>query len=245
VSADPGALRGRVAVVAGATGAVGGAIARALAAHGAALALLGRNRDALAALAAPLGETALACPGDLTDAGYPAAVRDAVTRRFGRLDVLVHAAGALSPGLQGTATVAALDAQYEVNARGPYRLTQALLPLLRAGQGEVVFVNSTLGLEARAGLGAYAAGKHALRAIADALRAEVNADGIRVLTLSLGRTASAMQAEVAAHEGRPYRPDELIQPDDVAAMTLAALLLPRTAEVTEIRLRPLRKPSDA
>ena len=61
-------------------------------------------------------------------------------------------------------------------------------------------------------------------------------------TIYLGRTASAVQASVTAQEGRPYRPERLIQPDNVAAMALAAILLPRTAEVTEIRIRPMSPP---
>jgi NADP-dependent 3-hydroxy acid dehydrogenase YdfG len=125
--------------------------------------------------------------------------------------------------------------------RGPYLLTQALLPLLRACHGQIVFVNSTVGLEARAGVGQYASTQHALRAIADALRAEVNPDGVRVLSVYLGRTATARQARIFRLEGRPYAPELLIQPEDVAEMVLATLRLPRTAEVTEIRMRPLVK----
>jgi NADP-dependent 3-hydroxy acid dehydrogenase YdfG len=90
-------------------------------------------------------------------------------------------------------------------------------------------------------VGQYASTQHALRAIADALRAEVNSDGVRVLTVYLGRTATARQARIFQLEGRRYSPDLLMQPDDVAQMVMAALLLPRTAEVTEIRMRPLIK----
>ena len=104
-----------------------------------------------------------------------------------------------------------------------------------------MFVNSTVGLEARAGVGQYASTQHALRAIADALRAEVNSDGVRVLSVYLGRTATARQARIFRLEGRHYAPELLMQPDDVAEIVLAALRLPRTAEVTEIRMRPLVK----
>jgi NADP-dependent 3-hydroxy acid dehydrogenase YdfG len=104
-----------------------------------------------------------------------------------------------------------------------------------------VFVNSTVGLEARAGVGQYASTQHALRAVADALRAEVNHDGVRVLTVYLGRTASERQARIFQMEGRDYVPESLMQPDDVAQMVMAALSLPSTAEVTEIRMRPAVK----
>jgi len=144
-------------------------------------------------------------------------------------------------GSHDSADVADLDLQYRTNVRGPYVLTQALLESLRASRGQIVFVNSTVGLEARAGVGQYAATQHAIRAIADALRAEVNVDGVRVLSVYLGRTATARQARIFELEGRRYAPELLIQPDDVAAMVLATLQLPRTAEVTEIRMRPLVK----
>jgi NAD(P)-dependent dehydrogenase (short-subunit alcohol dehydrogenase family) len=135
-----------------------------------------------------------------------------------------------------------LDWQYRTNVHAPYLLTQALLPLLRRQQGQVVFINSSVGLIARGQVGPYAATKHALKAIADSFREEVNAEGLRVLSVYLGRTASPMQAKIHAMEGKAYHPEYLLQPSDVAAVVLNALCLPRTAEVTDISIRPMRKP---
>ena len=135
-----------------------------------------------------------------------------------------------------------LDMQYRTNVRAPYLLTQALLPLLRRRQGQVVFINSSVGLAARAQVGPYAATKHALKALADSFREEVNTSGLRVLSVYLGRTASPMQAMIHAMEGKPYYPEYLIQASDVAAVVLNALCLPRTAEVTDISIRPMHKP---
>jgi NADP-dependent 3-hydroxy acid dehydrogenase YdfG len=70
---------------------------------------------------------------------------------------------------------------------------------------------------------------------------EMNEKGIRVLSVFLGRTATAMQAAVHAHEGESYRPERLVQPDDVASVVASALLLPRTAEITDISIRPMLK----
>lgn len=243
---SPSRLAGQVAAVTGASGAIGGAVALALAGEGAAVCLIGRRPAALDALARRIvqaGGVALTCPSDLADERQLATVRPRLEGHFGRLDVLVHGAGTIALGPLATAPVGDLDRQYRVNVRAPYALTQELLPLLRLTRGQVAFVNSTAGLEARNAAGQYAASKHALRALADALRAEVNAEGIRVISLFLGRTASAMQAAVAAHEGRDYRPAALLQPDDVATILIASLTLPRTAEVTEIRMRPLQRPS--
>jgi NADP-dependent 3-hydroxy acid dehydrogenase YdfG len=132
--------------------------------------------------------------------------------------------------------------QYHSNVRGYYALVQALLPLLRRRQGQVVFINSSVATRPSAsGGGQYAAMQYALRAIADSLRDEVNPDGIRVLSVYLGRTATPRMAALFEKEGRAYRPELLIQPQDVATMVTMALRLPRTAEVTEIRIRPMTK----
>src|SRR5262245_11503483 len=104
--------------------------------------------------------------------------------------------------------------------------------MLRARCGQVVFINSRSGVVARPMSAQYDLAKHALKAIADTLRGEVNPDGIRVLGAYLGRTASEVQERTHHMEGRPYRPELLLQPKDVASVILNALSLPLTAEVT-------------
>jgi short-subunit dehydrogenase len=113
--------------------------------------------------------------------------------------------------------------------------------MIQESRGQIVIMNSTAGLEARARVGQYAATKHALKALADSLREEVNSAGIRVLSLYLGRTATAMQEKIFQAEGRSYIPENLLQPEDVAALLVALLRLPRTAEVTDVRIRPAIK----
>jgi NADP-dependent 3-hydroxy acid dehydrogenase YdfG len=88
------------------------------------------------------------------------------------------------------------------------------------------------------GSGQYSATKHGLKALADCLRAEVNSYGIRVISVFVGRTATPMQAAVHASEGRAYRPEKLIQPEDVASLVVHTLTLPPTVEVTALHLRP-------
>lgn len=104
-----------------------------------------------------------------------------------------------------------------------------------------MFINSSQALRATAGLGQYAATKHAMKAVADSLRDEVNADGVRVTSIFLGRTASERQRAVFATERRTYPPERLIQRADVAQVVLSLLRLPRTAEVTDIVMRPMQK----
>jgi NADP-dependent 3-hydroxy acid dehydrogenase YdfG len=232
------------AVVTGATSDIGRALCLGLAGTGMRVCLLARNASKLRQFARSdrrLTGKSLVCPIDLTSDASIAKVASRLRRDSGHVDVLVHAAGAFEMGTHDRASIDDLDLQYHTNVRGPYLLTKSLLPMLRAARGQIVFINSTAGLESRAGIGQYASTQHALRAIADSLRAEVNNDGVRVLSVYLGRTATARQERIYRLEGRRYTPDLLVQPEDVAQMVLASVRLPRTAEVTELRIRPLIK----
>lgn len=243
------ALSGQLAVVTGASRGIGAAIALALAAAGARLCLVGRDEAALLAVAQEAGISRegagqhLCLRADLADEADVERLATTLQRELPSVDVLVHAAGVLHRAPLADAPAAQFDAQYRINVRAPFELTQRLLSQLKAARGQVVFVNSSAGLVARASVVQYAATKHALKAIADGLRDEVNADGVRVLSLYVGRTATRMQADLHAMEGRAYDPGALIQPEDVAALTVQVLSLPRSVEVTDINLRPLRKPS--
>ena len=117
-------------------------------------------------------------------------------------------------------------------------LTQALLPALRKGPGHVVPANSTVGMRAKPGWAAYASSKFGLRAFADSLRAEEQCHGIRVTSLYLGRTATPMQQQVHAQEGKYYDRSRWIQPETVAQAVLQVLDCPRDANVPELWLWP-------
>ena len=238
------AFAGMHALVTGASSGIGRAIALELASGGASVWLVARHAEALEATAAAArraGGHACGQPLDVGNDEDLERLRDRLAKESHGLDILVHGAGTHFLGAVADAPIAQFDQQYRVNVRGPYLLTQLLLPLLRQRRGQIVFVNSTVGLQARAGVGAYAASKHALRAVADALREEVNPDGIRVLSVYPGRTATPQQAAIHAEEGTPYRPERLLQPADVAAAVVHALTMDRTAEITDLRVRPMQK----
>jgi NADP-dependent 3-hydroxy acid dehydrogenase YdfG len=236
-------LAGGVALVTGATGGVGGAIAARLAQAGMTVCATGRTAGSFGDLVARAPSPCRIEPY-VADLSVHSGVHDLCERvreRHEALHVIVHAAGIIAIGSTTESRLEDFDRQYCVNVRAPYQITQALMPEIARGHGQVVFVNSSAGTTARAGVAQYAATKHALKAFADSLRAEVNPTGVRVLSVFLGRTASPMQAAIHQIEGRPYAPDQLLQPDDVAAVVLNALQLPRTAEVTDIHIRPMIK----
>ncbi len=235
-----------VAVVTGSSSGIGRAVARALAAEGMSLCLTGRDagrlQDGAREIAARAAQVIVHQADLSSDEGLRGlAVR--VRTDLGRLDVLVHAAGVLHLGDVEAAGWDDLDEQYRVNLRAPFLLTKAFLPMLKQSSGQVVFVNSTAGLVAGAENALYAATKHALRALARSFRDHVNQYGIRVLSVFPGRTATPMQEAVHRFEGRRYEPAGLLQPSDIAEVIVTALALPRTAEVTDIVVRPMNKPS--
>ena len=240
----PASLADRFAVVTGASSGIGRAVALALARAGVRSCLIGRNVERLAetVAAAQSFAPATAFALDLTNDERLQALIRFLETDAGHVDVLFHGAGVIHQGLSEHADLEHFDLQYATNLRAPYLLTQRLLPLLVKARGQIVFVNSSAGLAAnRPEIAQYAATKHALKAVADSLRAEVNPKGVRVLSLYLGRTATAMQEALFKQEGRRYRAATLLQPEDVAMMVLAALALPPTAEVTDISIRPMMK----
>jgi len=237
----------RRALVTGASSGVGAAVAEALGARGDEVWLVGRRADALERVAKRVDAAGGAAHPHVAELGDDAAitrVARTVTQTSGTLDTLVHCAGVIvAPQHVRALTAAAFDQQFAVNVRAAALLTSALLPLVIAAGGDVVFVSSSAAARGVPGSSAYAASKAALRSFADSLREEVAADDVRVLTVLLGRTATPMQEALHDAEGKAYDPDALVQPDDVASMIVAALALPRRAEVTEIAVRPARKPA--
>jgi NADP-dependent 3-hydroxy acid dehydrogenase YdfG len=237
-------LKDQVAVVTGASSGIGKAIALALAERHAQVCLVARRRDVLADIADQARAKGMQSSVYCTDLTRDEDIRElanALQRDFGGVDVLVLCGGAISHGPLERAPLSEFDLMYRSNLRSHYALTQALLPLLRKRHGQIVFVNSSAGLRSPANVGQYSATQHALRAVADSLRDEVNPDGIRVLSVFPGRTATPRMATLFEKEGKPYRGELLMQPEDIASMVTHALSLPRTAEVTDISMRPLLK----
>ena len=232
----------RIFFVTGASGGVGEAVARQLGSHGATVWLSGRNRKRLEVLTGKLpARRGRPIPGDLTvEDEFQSVVRQ-VLAKPGRLDGIVHCAATISLASFATASEQDFKKQFDINVLVPFRLTQLLLPALTSSKGSVVFINSSAGRVAHGEVSQYAATKHALRALADSLRDECNTAGVRVCSIFLGSTATLMQAAVRAKQKRPYFPDRLIQPEDVAEIVGHVLALPRTAEVTDIILRPTMK----
>ncbi|WP_242090072.1 SDR family oxidoreductase [Microbacterium lacticum] len=222
-------------VLTGAGSGIGRLVAERLHARGDTLILIARDDRRAADLTAAF-PGAVAVASDLAD---PTALADAVAAALPEaIDGIVHAAGIVELGTVAELPVDAWTSQLTVNLVAPAELTRILLPRVRAARGQIVFVNSGAGLTAHAGWAAYAASKHGLKALADALRSEEAEHGVRVTTVYPGRTATPMQETVHAQEGAAYDPDRWIDPESVATVILTALDLPRDAVISDLTVRP-------
>ncbi|WP_030697515.1 SDR family oxidoreductase [Streptomyces albidoflavus] len=223
-------------VITGAGSGIGAAVARRLHERGDHLVLVARDAGRARELAAahPGAGTLVA---DLAD---PDRISWALSHQTlpDRIDSLLHIAGVVDLGAVGELTPKTWRHQIDVNLLAPAELTRHFLPQLRLTHGHVVFVNSGAGLNANGGWAAYAAAKHGLKALADALRQEEQEHGVRVTSVYPGRTASAMQQKIHQQEGKEYDPDRWISPDSVATTLLTALDLPADAVINDVSIRP-------
>jgi NADP-dependent 3-hydroxy acid dehydrogenase YdfG len=238
------AIEGQIAVITGGGSGVGAAVGLALARARNDIHLIGRRLEMLESIAAKArsyGSSTSCYSVDLATSSGQSELAQLLVSTLPRVDILIHSAGIHLANPIEEANLADFDTQYQTNVRAPYALTQSLLPLIKRRHGQVVFINSSSGIVAKARSAQYDSTKHALRAIADSLRAEVNAHGVRVLSVYLGRTASEMQEKIHLQEEKSYRPELLLQSEDVASVILNVLGLPRSAEVTDIHIRPMKK----
>ncbi|MGW1075267.1 SDR family oxidoreductase [Streptomyces sp. NPDC002537] len=225
-------------LITGAGSGIGAAVAERLLARGDELYLFARDAGRAKELAArfPGARTLVA------DLANPDRISWALDHQTlpERVDSLLHIAGVCELGTVGELTTRTWNHTLAANLVSPAELTRLFLPQLRVAQGHVVFVNSGSGLNAHATWGAYAASKHGLKALADSLRAEEHANGVRVTSVYPGRTATSMQAKVHQQEGKEYDPAKWIDPDSVARTILLAVDLPRDAEINDLTVRPGR-----
>lgn len=186
-------LDGKAALVTGASGGIGAAIARALHAQGAVVALSGTRRDALDALAAELGERAHVCPADLRDASEPDSLITTAESVTGPLHILVNNAGMTRDMLALRMRDEDWQAVLDIDLSAPFRLTRAALRgMLRRRAGRIINISSIVGATGNAGQANYAAAKAGLVGMSKALAQEVGSRGITVNVVAPGFIVTPM-----------------------------------------------------
>jgi len=186
-------LTGRKALVTGATGGLGQAIARTLHGAGATVALSGTRPEALEALAKELGERAAPVPANLADTAAVEALVPAAEEAIGPLDILVNNAGITRDNLFMRMKDEEWDSVLAVNLTAAFRLSRAAVKgMMRRRHGRIIGIGSVVGTTGNPGQGNYAAAKAGLVGLTKALAAEVASRGITVNCIAPGFIASPM-----------------------------------------------------
>jgi NADP-dependent 3-hydroxy acid dehydrogenase YdfG len=233
----------RIAVVTGASSGIGMATARELAGQGFHPVMTARRRDRLDALVTQIGGTAYTL--DIRDAAAITAFALWVQREFGRVDVLVNNAG-LALGREPLAETSDDDwvRMMETNVLGVARMTRALLPSLRQPpSAHIVNIGSVAGFDVYKGGSGYTSSKHALRAITQSLRLELNGEPIRVTEVAPGMTET--EFSITRHKGDAAKAAEVyagvtpLSADDIAACVGFAVSRPAHVNLDYLVVRPI------
>lgn len=188
-------LRGKRAVVTGASGAIGSAIARALAMQGATVGVSGTRLSVLEELAAQIGAAGHVLAADLSAADGPDALAKAATASLGGVDILINNAGITRDGLMLRMSDADWDAVLAVDLSAPFRLSRALLRgMIKQRWGRIVAIGSVIGTTGNAGQVNYAAAKAGLVGMTKSIAQEVGGRGITVNCVAPGFIESDMTA---------------------------------------------------
>jgi NADP-dependent 3-hydroxy acid dehydrogenase YdfG len=237
-------IEGKVVVITGASSGLGEATARHLASKGASVFLGARRLDRLQTVVADIqraGGRAAAMRVDVTRRAEVDAFLQAATEKFGRIDVLVNNAGLMALAPIGKTLVDEWDRMIDINIKGVlYGIAAALPVFARQKGGHIINIASVAGHKVSMGGAVYCATKHAVRAISEGIRQEV--DGIRTTIISPGAVQSELplgisDPQTAAGTKEFYRLTAI--PADAVARAIAfAIEQPADVDINEILLRP-------
>ena len=230
-------LEGKVALVTGASGGIGAAVARSLHDAGASVGLLSRRGDDLG-LERGLG---LAC--DVRDRAAVSAGTDAVVERFGGLDIVVANAGVGAYGPFIELDPEQLEAMVDVNLKGTLYTAAAALPhLIAAGGGDFVALASVAGLRAFPGEAVYNASKFGQLGFTRALDHELREHGVRASCICPGGVKTEFAIGTGREEGDPEL-EGLMTADEVADVVLFTVTRPRRMRILTTSFRPMTEPA--
>jgi ribitol 2-dehydrogenase len=234
------ALRGKVAVITGASSGIGRAYAVALAAEGCRLVLVGRRLHALELVAESLTGEVEVVAADIADPATGALVVDAAVGRFGRIDLVLSNAGIYVAGEFAETPTEAIHEIVGTNVFGAIAIVRAALPNLLESKGDVLFTSSVSGHQAIHWEPVYSATKHAVQAFAHSLRRQLVDADVRVMSIAPGVVLN----ELWGYSDDDKRSDEMvasargIRSDDVAEAVVFMLSRPRHVTVRDLVILP-------
>lgn len=236
---------GRVAVITGASSGIGEATARALDRDGWRIALLARRLDRIEAIAADLGDTALAIKADVTDRESLVAAAERVQNELGGTGVLVNNAGLMLLGPFSAERRDDYRRMVETNLLGAITTTEVFLDQLRDGGGDLINISSVAGRTARPINAVYAATKWGMGGWSEALRQQLLPD-VRVMLIEPGAVATELTSHItdtAVKEATEAAVKDLaIPPEEIAEVIRFAVSRPRYMTLNEILIRPTAQP---
>jgi NAD(P)-dependent dehydrogenase (short-subunit alcohol dehydrogenase family) len=229
-------LQGKIAVITGGNSGIGLATAREFKAHGAKLAIFGRDRKTLDQAAAFLGAETLAVQGDVRNLGDLDRLFTQAAERFGKIDILVANAGIARFSPIATLTEALFDELCGVHFKGAVFTVQRALPHLRDGASIILVATAEAPKQGRLGTAIYTASKAAVRTLARSMSVEFLHRRIRVNVLSPGMTDTPIVSRGGGIPG--------MSADEVAAVITQAVPLGRRARADEMAKAMLFLASD-
>lgn len=230
---------GKVAVITGATGGIGSAIAKSLSRAGYALVLNAPSNEKLTALAAALDGPSVLVAGNLRVETTPQTLLATALENFGRCDVCFNNGGLLEAGTIETIDIERICNMVRVNVEGAFRIAYTFLQhFVQQGYGHLVNTSSVLGKKVRPTVGAYAATKYAIEALSEALRMELSKTDVQISCIEPGLVRTGL------HDRWEVPPAELLgiaqplEPDDIARMVLFILEQPAHVRIPQLMILP-------
>ena len=232
-------IAGKVAVITGATGGIGAAIAKSLSKAGYSLVLNAPSNEGLNLLASQIEGPCVLVAGNLRVESIPQTLLSAALQNFGRCDVCFNNSGLVEAGTIETIDIERICNMVRVNVEGAFRTAYTFLQyFVEQGHGHLVNTSSVLGKKVRPTVGAYAATKYAIEALSEALRVELSKSDVHISCIEPGLVRTGLRDRWEVLPGELLGIPEPQEPDDIARLVLFILEQSSHMPIPEMMLMP-------